>query len=101
MIIKLSPQSPLPQQGLPVLKMSKRSDVLTINGQRLDFRPVTEGATLPPAAIDCPWIAGDVTRVNGQLIVPIFLPYGPDATRAALFPEDIVDPADGNLELPT
>lgn len=101
MIIKLSPQSVLPQQKVPDLKVSKRSDVLTINGQRLDFRPVAEGATLPQAAIDCHWIAGDVTRIDGQLIVPLLLPYGPDATNAVLFPQDIIDPADGNLELPT
>jgi hypothetical protein len=101
MIIKLSPQSVLPQQDVPELKVSKRSDVLTINGQRLDFRPVTEGATLPQAAIDCPWIAGDVTRIDGQLTVTILIPYGPGATNAVLFPQDIVDPADGNLELPT
>lgn len=99
MISKLSPQSTLPQQDLPVLRVSKRSDVLTINGLRLDFRPVTEGATLPQATIDCLWIAEDVIRVNGQLIVPIFLPYGDYPTPAAMFPTDIVDPADGNVEL--
>lgn len=100
MIIKLSPQARLPTDENPLLKVSKRSDVLTINGERFDFRPVTEGATLPRAAIDCPWIAGDVTRVGGELIVPLILPCSPDASQAALFPADIVSPPDGNLELP-
>lgn len=100
MIIKFSPQARLPSDDAQPLKISKRSDVLTINSERFDFRPVTEGATLPRAAIDCPWIAGDVTRVDGELIVPLILPYGPDATQAALFPADIVRPSDGNLELP-
>ncbi|WP_158891860.1 MULTISPECIES: hypothetical protein [unclassified Pseudomonas] len=96
MIIKLSPQ-----RRDDTLKVSKRSDVLTINGERFDFRPVTEGATLPAAAISCPWIAGDVTRVGGELIVPLILPLGPDASEAAMHPLDMISPADGNLELPT
>lgn len=100
MIIKLLPQSPLPQLPFTPLKVSKRSDVLTVDGVRLDFRPVTEGATLPRSAIDSPWIAGDVTRVNGELIVTLAFPCRPDASEAALFPLDIVSPGDGNVELP-
>lgn len=95
MIIKLSPQ-----RRDDELRVSKRSDVLTINGERFDFRPVTEGATLPAGAISCAWIAGDVTRIDGELVVPLILPHGPEATAAALFPADIVSPSDGNLELP-
>lgn len=95
MIIKLSPQ-----RRDDEIKVSKRSDVLTINGERFDFRPVTEGATLPAAAIRCPWIIGEVTRTNGELILTLILPHSAEASEAALHPMDIISPPDGNLELP-
>lgn len=95
MIIKLAPW-----RDDRVLKVSKRGDILTINGERFDFRPVTEGATLPMSAIDCPWIFGDVTRKDGELIITLMLPHGANATPAATSPVDIISPPDGNVELP-
>lgn len=95
MIIKLSPISW--DRGLAV---SKEGDVLTINGEVFDFTPLADGNVLPQAAINCDFIAGDVRRVDGALIVPILLPLSAGAGEAARFPDDIVDPADGMLELP-
>ena len=95
MIIKLSPQ-----RRDDELSVSKRSDVLTINGERFDFRGIPEGAVLPASAVECDFVVGDVTRINGELIVTLTLPVGAEANYAARFPEDIVNPPDGNLRLP-
>ncbi|WP_282374580.1 MULTISPECIES: hypothetical protein, partial [Pseudomonas] len=62
MIIKLSPQ-----RRDDELIVSKRSDVLTINGERFDFRGVPEGAVLPSSAVDCDFVVGDITRIDGEL----------------------------------
>lgn len=98
MIIKLSPYSPLDSSA--TLEIKKRSDVLTINGESYDFRPVSEGATLPMEAISGKWISQPVRRVDGELIITIRFPVGPEATAAALYPADIINPPDGNVRLP-
>jgi hypothetical protein len=99
MIIKFSPFFPVdPAQALIV---SKRSDVLTINGDRFDFRPLPDGATLPASAINSEWISGDVKRVDGELIIVFRLPVGQDSSQAACFPSDLINPPDGNVSLPT
>ncbi|WP_252959403.1 hypothetical protein [Pseudomonas simiae] len=95
MIIKFSPQ-----RRDDELTVSIRSDVLTINGERFDFRELPEGAVLPASAVECEFVVGDVTRKNGELTISLLLPYGPDATEAAKFPADIVSPPDGNVSLP-
>lgn len=95
MIIKLCPQ-----RRDDELVLSKRSDVLTINGERFDFRGVPEGAVLPASAVDCEFVVGDVTRLSGELIITLLLPCGPGATESARFPFDIVSPPDGNVSLP-
>lgn len=95
MIIKLSPQRRDDQ-----LVVTKRSDVLTINGERFDFRELPEGAVLPASAVECDFVVGDVTRLNGDLILTLLLPYGQGASAAASFPADIVNPPDGNVGLP-
>lgn len=95
MKIKLSPQ-----RRDEELLVSKRGDVLTINGEHFDFRELTEGAVLPSSAVDCEFIVGDLTRNNGDLIVHLLLPCGPEASEYAKFPADIVNPPDGKVELP-
>lgn len=95
MIIKL-----IPQGGIGILEVSKRGDVLTINSERFDFRELPEGAVLPASAVDCEFVVGDVARINGELVITLFLPCGPEASEAARFPADIVSPSDGNVSLP-
>jgi hypothetical protein len=95
MIIKLSPQL----RG-DTLTVSKRSDVLTINGEQFDFRELPEGAILPVGAVDCEFVIGEVTRTDGDLVIALLLPHTQDASEAARFPADIVNPPDGNVELP-
>lgn len=95
MIIKLSPQS-----RIDTLKIIKNGDALIINDVEYDFSVVPDGATLPINAVDCEWLVSDVERIDGVLNLTLFLPYGEDATEAAKFPAPIINPADGELELP-
>lgn len=98
MIIKFSPSVVInPEETLTI---KKRGDVLTVNGERFDFRPLPDGATLPAAAIDCDYIEQDVQRVDGDLIITFRLPVAPDASAAACFPRDIINPPDGNVSIP-
>ncbi|ASN67955.1 hypothetical protein 9F7_2 [uncultured Caudovirales phage] len=96
MRIKLSPTGDDVQ-----IAVTKSGDKLTINGQVLDFSKLPDGATLPAGSIACEWITVPVERVDGDLVVTLRLPHGANAPEAARFPEDIVNPADGAVLLPT
>ena len=95
MKIKLSPQ-----RRDDTLTVIKQGDALTINGTEYDFTQLPDGGTLPAEAVDCEFVIGSVDRVNGELELALLLPHGPNATEAARFPEPIIDPADGEVELP-
>ena len=95
MKIKLSPQ-----RRDDTLTVTKQGDVLTINGTAYDFTDLPDGGTLPADAVDCEYVIGSVDRVNGELELTLLLPHGANASEAARFPEPIIDPADGELELP-
>lgn len=95
MIIKLSPQ-----RRDDLLVVSRAGDVLTINGVTYDFSGLLEGETLPGEAVETEFVSGDVEREGGKLHLTLLLPNGPDATEAQRFPEDIVDPPDGDIEFP-
>lgn len=82
------------------LNITKTNDTLTINGVPYDFSSLPNGATLPREAINCQWVCGDVERINGELIIPILLPHGPNASDAARFPEPITVTEDGPIALP-
>ena len=95
MKIKLSPQRRDEQ-----LTLEKAGDTLTINGTAYDFSQLPDGGTLPAEAVDCEFVIGSVDRVNGELELTLLLPHGADASEAARFPQPIIDPADGEVELP-
>lgn len=95
MIINLSPQRR--DDGLAV---TKSGDVLTINGETFDFSDLPEGATIPAGEVPCDWIVGPVERVGGELRLSIILPVGPDAEPWQAFPDPIIGPPDGPLDLP-
>lgn len=75
-------------------------DVLTLNGVPYDFGPLPEGATLPAEAIDSPWFAGPVSRIDGDLHLTLRLPHGPSPSRAVAFPEPVHVTQDGPIPLP-
>jgi len=89
-----------PQRRDDTLTITKNGDVLTINGTDYDFTQLPDGGTLPAEAVDCEFVIGSVDRVNGELELTLLLPHGADASEAARFPEPIIDPADGQVELP-
>ncbi|TFF14657.1 hypothetical protein EXW72_08210 [Pseudomonas sp. BCA14] len=83
------------------LEIIKFGDVLTINGVVLDFGPLPDGATLPAQAIGCQWINDAVERVDGNLVVTVTMPVGPGAGQKSWYPDDIINPPDGRVALPT
>src|SRR5690606_39576124 len=64
------------------LSRSGASSVV-VNGRSFNFSTVPNGAELPVEAIDSPWFAGPVTRVDGELRLCLILPVGANAS-----PED-------------
>lgn len=90
----------IPQRRDDSLAVNKQGDTLTINGTAYDFSVITEGATLPASATDCPLLTGDIERTGGVLRLSLLLPHGADPSPAAAFPAPITNPANGALELP-
>ncbi|MNH11680.1 tail fiber assembly protein [Pseudomonas putida] len=97
MIIKLTPQEMYPPQQLAVWKNGEQ---LNINGLAIDLANLAEGSILPATAINSPWLAAPIERVGGELVLTLYLPNGPDSTEAERFPNDLVDVADGLVEMP-
>ena len=89
-----------PQRRDDNLTVVKAGETLTINGVAYDFSVVPEGGTLPKVATNCEWLADDLKRVDGTLHLTLILPNAVDASKAARFPDPLVDPADGTLPLP-
>lgn len=83
------------------LAASLTGDVLTLNGEAFDFSPIPEGAVLDMEAVNSMWIAGPVSRVDGELHLTLRLPYGAVPVDVATFPEVLVVTSDGPIPLPT
>ena len=89
------------------LILSRQGDVLTIDGADLDFGPLLEGAVLPREAVNCGWLASDVTRIGGVIHLTLLLPHGPipwpapPESRVVTHPEPILVSADGPILLPS
>jgi len=89
-----------PQRRDDTLTVTKAGDVLTINGTEFDFSQVPDGGLLPRDAVDCPWLASDVERVDGELVLTLLLPHGANASEARRFPQPLTDVPDGEVEFP-
>lgn len=90
----------IPQRSEAGLVLARAGTALIVNGVSYDFAPLPDGAILPRAAVDCPALAGDVTRTGGVLQIALFLPHGAIAPPETLFPEPITVIADGPVQLP-
>lgn len=95
MIIKLSPV-----RSDTELSVFRLGDMLTINSVALDFARLPDGASLPADAVCSPFMHDPIERRDGKLIVTLRLPHAADAPESARFPADIVDPAEGAVQLP-
>jgi hypothetical protein len=89
-----------PTRGSAPLTLARSGDVLTIAGEAFDFSGIPDGATLPRAAVACPWLLSDVERIGGEIVLTLILPHGPAAPEATRFPAAIIDPPDGAVTLP-
>lgn len=82
------------------ISISMNGNTISINEEVFDFSPLQDGDTLPRSAIDSPWFAGDVKRVDGVLHVELVFPHGAYADEAARFPVPITVTQDGPVQLP-
>ena len=82
------------------LTASVAGDTLTLNGTAYDFGPLAEGATLPREAVPCDWLASDITRQGGEIVLTLLLPHGASAPDAMLHPRPL-QAADGPVALPS
>ena len=89
-----------PQRRDDSLTVIKTGDTLTINGEAFDFSAVPDGATLPADAISSEFFSGPVERIGGELLITLIMPHGPNPQEHVAFPEDIIDPTDGEIILP-
>lgn len=93
MIIKLSPI-----RSDKSLTIKKQGDILIINNEPFDFSPIPDGGILPQSAIESDVIVSDVERINGEIVLTILVPHGPDATHKERFPEPLEVYEDGEAQ---
>lgn len=65
----------VPQLSDAVLELNKSGDILTINGDELDFSDLPEGGEYPVGSINNPHVLGGVSRNNGHVELSIILPF--------------------------
>ncbi len=82
------------------LVLSRDGDRLNINGEWFDFSPLLEGSTLPASAINSTSFFGDIERIDGSILLTLWLPHGPNAPESTRYPEPILVNEDGPVELP-
>lgn len=51
-------------------------------------------------AAACDFVAGDITRTNGELHITLLLPHGPDPIEKVAFLSDMLNVPDGPVDLP-
>ncbi len=95
MIIKLSPV-----RYDVTYTLTKQGDTLIINDEPFDFSPLQEGDLLPLDSIKSEWFAGDVTRTNGELIIPLLFPHGINAPYSSRYPAPLLIAKNGPIDLP-
>jgi hypothetical protein len=89
-----------PQRREDALTLHKSGALITVNGETFDFSRLSDGDTLPRAAIDSEWFVGDVFHENGHLTLHLLLPIPADYSQAQAFPADLIDIPDGDVALP-
>lgn len=64
-----------PQRGSDLLYLEKVGNLLTINGQRLDFSALSQDGDKVDS-VSCPAVVGPVVRVGQELQLTVLWPYG-------------------------
>ena len=86
-----------PQVRDATVEVYKYKDTLIINGEEFDFSPISNGDNLPSHAIDSEYFLGNVTRVDGSVILHLFLPITIDAPVEKCFPTPLLNIQDGHV----
>ncbi|WP_256661554.1 hypothetical protein [Pseudomonas sp. F01002] len=81
MLINLSPQ-----RRDDTLEVFRSGSTLIVNGESFDFSLIGDGDTLPRAAINSEWFAGNVDKVNGELILTLLVSHALELQPRAGFP---------------
>lgn len=90
-----------PVDMLGDLTLTASGDILTVNGDVLDFSDLPDGGEYPAEALDNPMVVGGVQRADGVIHITVILPYSnPDAPEAVRFPQSITVTTDGEIALP-
>lgn len=89
-----------PQRRDDTVVYAKKGESLIVNGETFDFSRLNEGDTLPYSAIRSEWFIGPVERVNGELILTVWLPNPWNYSKEQAFPEPIYALFDGIIDLP-
>lgn len=87
-----------PQAAFATMRVSRAGQVLTINGDSIDFSALPDGAEIENGGDLHPSIAGKVERVDGELQLTLLLPYWKAGHVDA--PPPIINPPDGSLAIP-
>lgn len=89
-----------PQRRDDTLEVIKNGDVLTVNGEDFDLSPIGEGDTLPASAVSSVWFFEKIDRINGELILTLFLPNPWNYSPQQAFPTPLTDVPDGEVMFP-
>lgn len=89
-----------PQVSNETLNIVKNDDILIINDQEFDFSSLPDGYQINTKDIGCNFIIGDVKRENGEILIGIRIPISIDSPESSCFPEPLINPPNGELELP-
>lgn len=82
------------------LTLTKEGDSLIVNGECYDFSQIENGDVLPAGAAKGEYFRWDITRDNGQLIIPINFPLPANYSYAQAFPAPIEAVVEGAVRLP-
>lgn len=74
------------------LNASRKGDVLTLNGTKVDLSTYRDG--------DNPWISGQPEKKAGEWSLTLVLPHGAKAPAETLFPKLLRVAGDGRIALP-
>jgi len=95
MLINLSPQ-----RRDDTLEVLRSGNALIVNGESFDFSSMGDGDTLPRAAINSEWFAGNVEKVNGELILTLLFPMPWNYSPEQAFPVPLQNVPDGPVVFP-
>ncbi len=95
MVIYLSPQRrPGP------LDVVRAGATLIVDGESFDFSSMGDGDTLPRAAIQSEWFAGDVEKKDGELVLTLLFPMPWNYSPEQAFPVPLENVPNGPVVFP-